>query len=103
MSLTLQACQHMDTQDPLRPLRDLFELPPGLIYLDGNSLGALPRATAARLQAVVQQEWGVGLIRSYNTAQWFEQPHILGDRLAPWLGVGAGEVVVTDTTSVNLY
>ena len=103
MSLTLQACQHMDTQDPLRPLRDLFELPPGLIYLDGNSLGALPRATAARIQAVVQQEWGVGLIRSYNTAQWFEQPHLLGDRIAPWLGAGMGEVVVTDTTSVNLY
>ena len=103
MSLTLQACQHLDVQDPLRPLRDLFDIPPGMIYLDGNSLGALPRATAPRLQAVVQQEWGVGLIRSYNTAQWFEQPHLLGDRLAPWLGAGEGEVVVTDTTSVNLY
>ena len=103
MSLTLQACQHLDAQDPLRPLRDLFDIPPGMIYLDGNSLGALPRATAPRLQAVVQQEWGVGLIRSYNTAQWFEQPHLLGDRLAPWLGAGVGEVVVTDTTSVNLY
>jgi kynureninase len=55
------------------------------------------------MQAVVQQEWGVGLIRSYNSAQWFEQPHLLGDRIAPWLGAGAGEVVVTDTTSVNLY
>ena len=103
MSLTLQACQHLDAQDPLRPLRDLFDIPPGMIYLDGNSLGALPRATAPRLQAVVQQEWGVGLIRSYNTAQWFEQPHLLGDRLAPWLGADVGEVVVTDTTSVNLY
>ena len=103
MTLSLQTCQQMDAQDPLRPLGDLFDLPPGLIYLDGNSLGALPRATAAHIQAVVQQEWGVGLIRSYNTAQWFEQPHILGDRLAPWLGVGAGEVVVTDTTSVNLF
>ena len=103
MSLTLQACQHLDAQDPLRPLRDLFDIPPRMIYLDGNSLGALPRATAPRLQAVVQQEWGVGLIRSYNTAQWFEQPHLLGDRLAPWLGAGVGEVVVTDTTSVNLY
>ena len=103
MTLSLQTCQQMDAQDPLRPLRDVFDLPTGLIYLDGNSLGALPRATAARLQAVVQQEWGVGLIRSYNTAQWFEQPRMLGDRLAPWLGVGAGEVVVTDTTSVNLF
>ncbi|NBX53981.1 MAG: kynureninase [Betaproteobacteria bacterium] len=103
MSLSLQTCQQMDLQDPLRPLRDLFDLPPGMIYLDGNSLGALPRATAARLQAVIQHEWGVGLIRSYNTAQWFDQPHILGDRLAPWLGAGAGEVLVTDTTSVNLF
>jgi len=103
MNLSLNTCQQMDQQDPLRGLREQFQIPPGMIYLDGNSLGVLPRATADRLQAVVQQEWGVGLIRSYNTAQWFEQPHILGERIAPWLGAGAGEVVVTDTTSVNLF
>ena len=57
----------LDAADPLAPLRDQFSLPPGLIYLDGNSLGVLPKATAARVQQVVQQEWGVDLIRSWNT------------------------------------
>jgi kynureninase len=100
---TLADCQALDAADPLRPLRDLFALPEGLVYLDGNSLGALPRATPQRLQAVAAQEWGQGLIRSWNDAGWFDQPARLGDRIAPWIGARAGEVVATDTTSANLY
>jgi len=84
-------------------LREQFELPEGVIYLDGNSLGVLPRSTAARLDAVVRQEWGQGLIRSWNSAGWFEQPQRLGDKIARLIGCGAGEVVATDSTSINLY
>ncbi|MEY4652887.1 MAG: hypothetical protein RI884_1468 [Pseudomonadota bacterium] len=103
MPLTLQDCRSLDAQDPLAPLRRLFRMPPGVIYLDGNSLGPLPAATAERLQAVVQQEWGEGLIRSWNSAGWFLQPQALGQRIAALIGAGEDEVVATDTTSVNLF
>ena len=93
----------LDAQDPLAPLRGLFELPPGVIYLDGNSLGVLPRATAARVQQVVTQEWGAGLIRSWNSAGWIDLPQTVGDKIARLVGVAAGELVVADSTSVNLY
>jgi len=96
-------CLAMDARDPLAPLRERFDLPDGVIYLDGNSLGARPRAALARAQQVVAQEWGHDLIRSWNTAGWFEMPKRLGDRLAPLIGARAGEVVVTDTTSLNLF
>jgi len=97
------ACLAMDARDPLAPLRGQFDLPDGLIYLDGNSLGARPRAALARAQEVVAREWGRDLIRSWNSAGWFEMPKRLGDRLAPLIGARAGEVVVTDTTSLNLF
>ncbi|MEY4583657.1 MAG: hypothetical protein RJB10_154, partial [Pseudomonadota bacterium] len=84
-------------------LKDHFSLPPGVIYLDGNSLGVLPKATAARVAEVVTQEWGVGLIRSWNTAGWFESPQKAGNKIARLIGANAGEVVATDTTSINLY
>ncbi len=93
----------LDAADPLAPLREQFELPPGVIYLDGNSLGVLPRATAARVAAVVQQEWGQGLIRSWNAAGWITLPQRVGDKIARLVGVGAGELVVADSTSVNLF
>lgn len=93
----------LDEQDPLRALGAHFALPDGVIYLDGNSLGARPRAAAARAAAVVAEEWGTGLIRSWNTAGWFELPRRLGNRLAPLIGAGEDEVVVTDTTSINLF
>jgi kynureninase len=96
-------CAAIDAQDPLAPLRDRFELPEGLIYLDGNSLGARPRAALARAHEVVAMEWGQDLIRSWNKAGWFELPKRLGDRLAPIIGAHPGEVVVTDTTSLNLF
>ena len=62
--LTLDDCRAMDARDPLAPLREQFELPPGVVYLDGNSLGAMPKAALARAQEVITQEWGTGLIRS---------------------------------------
>lgn len=93
----------LDRTDPLAGLREQFSLPEGLIYLDGNSLGVLPRSTAARVQQVVQQEWGVGLIGSWNSAGWIDLPQRLGDKIAQLVGAGPGEVVVADSTSVNLY
>jgi kynureninase len=100
---TRDDCMSLDARDPLAPLRDQFDLPEGVIYLDGNSLGARPRAALARVQEVVAREWGQDLIRSWNSAGWFDLPRRLGDRLAPLIGARAGEVVVTDSTSLNLY
>jgi kynureninase len=96
-------CAALDIQDPLAILRDRFELPEGVIYLDGNSLGARPRAALARAHEVVALEWGQDLIKSWNSAGWFEMPKRLGDRLAPIIGARPGEVAVTDTTSLNLF
>ena len=100
---TLQDCQALDAQDPLRALRERFALPQGVIYLDGNSLGAQPKAAAARAAEVVTQEWGQDLITSWNKAGWISLPERLGNQFAPWLGVGQGELAFTDTTSINLY
>jgi kynureninase len=93
----------LDRDDPLRSLRDQFALAPGVIYLDGNSLGVPPKAAAARAAAVIGGEWGEGLIRSWNTAGWFALPKRLGNKLAPLVGAGEDEVVVTDTISTNLF
>ncbi|HEX7887778.1 MAG TPA: kynureninase [Ramlibacter sp.] len=100
---TLQDCRALDAQDPLHGLRDLFTLPEGVIYLDGNSLGPLPKAAPDRVARAVREEWGGGLIRSWNTAGWYEMPGRLGDRIATLIGAGAGEVVATDSTSINLF
>jgi len=100
---TLHDCQQRDAADPLRSLRDLFSIPAGVIYLDGNSLGVMPKAAVARATEVVTQEWGQGLIRSWNTAGWFELPQRLGNQIAPLIGAGPDEVAVTDTTSINLF
>jgi kynureninase len=93
----------LDAADTLAPLRAQFELPPGVIYLDGNSLGALPKTTAARVRQVVQAEWGRHLIQSWNTAGWLELPQRVGDKVARLVGAGEGELVVADSTSVNLF
>jgi kynureninase len=74
-----------------------------VIYLDGNSLGALPRATAARVQQVVREEWGVGLIRSRNSAGWIDFAQRIGNKIARLVGAGDNELIVGDSTSVNLY
>ena len=103
MTITLQDCRTRDAQDPLRSLRDHFALPEGVIYLDGNSLGVLPKAAPARIADVVQREWGTDLIKSWNTARWFDLPQRLGNQLAPLIGAGPDQVVCTDSTSINLY
>ena len=98
-----ETCQSFDGQDPLAHFRDEFALPDGVIYLDGNSLGALPRATVTRLNQVAVQEWGSGLIRSWNAANWIQAPRRIGDKLARLIGAQPGEVIVADSTSVNLF
>lgn len=100
---TLQDCRALDAQDPLRALRELFTLPEGVIYLDGNSLGPLPKSVPDRIARAVREEWGEGLIRSWNSAGWFELPRRLGDKIANLVGARPGEVVATDSTSINLY
>ena len=102
-TLTLDHCRALDAQDPLRDLREQFSLPDGVIYLNGNSLGVLPRATPARVADVVTREWGQGLIKSWNSAGWFDMPQRLGNKLALLIGAAPGEVVATDSTSINLY
>ena len=103
MTPTLQDCRALDAQDPLRALRKQFTLPEGVIYLDGNSLGVLPKTTAARVAEAVTREWGQGLIGSWNSAGWFDAPQRLGDKIARLVGAAPGEVVATDSTSINLY
>ena len=83
--------------------RHQFSIPDGVIYLDGNSLGVLPKATAAAVAKTVEQEWGNGLIRSWNTADWVNAPRRCGDKIARLIGANAGEVIACDSTSVNLF
>ena len=83
--------------------RALFHIPDGVVYLDGNSLGAMPRQTVPRLTHVIAEEWGNGLIRSWNAANWIDAPARIGDKIARLIGAGPGEVIVADSTSVNLF
>lgn len=99
----LVAVEAMDAADPLRAFRDKFILPEGIIYLDGNSLGAASPAVFAELQKAATDEWSQGLIRSWNTAGWFDLPLQLGDRIGGLIGAAAGQTVVCDTTSINIY
>jgi kynureninase len=96
-------CERDDRADPLAGFRDRFALPPGVIYLDGNSLGALPRDTQARLSEVVAAQWGRDLITSWNRHGWIDQPLRVGDKIARLIGAEPGEVAVADSTSVNLF
>jgi kynureninase len=96
-------CARMDRADPLAALREQFVLPDGVIYLDGNSLGPLPGTAAARVQRVVGGEWGIGQIGSWNSAGWIDLPQRVGDKIARLVGAGAGELLVADSTSANLY
>ena len=93
----------LDRADPLRPFRDRFALPQGVIYLDGNSLGPLPRATAARVAQVIEAEWGRDLITSWNKHGWMELPGRIGDKIGRLIGARPGETIVGDSTSVNLF
>ena len=93
----------LDAADPFARTRQLFDLPDGIIYLDGNSLGALPHAVKARVNDVVATQWGEGLIRSWNTHDWIDLPARVGERIAKLIGALPGTVMVADSTSVNLF
>jgi kynureninase len=93
----------LDAADPFARTLELFELPEGVIYLDGNSLGALPKAVKARMAEVVATQWGEGLIRSWNTHDWIDLPGRVGDRIAKLIGAAPGTVTVADSTSINLF
>jgi kynureninase len=99
----LAAIEAMDAADVLRPMRDRFILPEGLIYLDGNSLGAASPAAFGELQKAATLEWGQGLIGSWNKAGWFDMPVELGDQIGRLIGAAPGQTVVCDTTSINIY
>jgi kynureninase len=96
-------CAARDAADPLAAVRGRFVIPDGVVYLDGNSLGALPEQTPGRIAAAVEQEWGQGLVRSWLDAHWMEAPARVGDKLARLVGAGEGEVVVAESTSVCLF
>ncbi len=93
----------LDASDPLAAYRDAFDLPPGLIYLDGNSLGALPKAARDAVSQTVEMEWGQDLIKSWNSHEWIKLPETVGEKIAPLLGAAAGQVICADSTSVNLF
>ena len=100
---TRENCAALDAGDPLASFRARFALPEGVIYLDGNSLGALPKSAIERARGVIGEEWGDGLIRSWNDADWMDLPFKAGDKIARLIGAGEGEVVACDSTSVNLF
>ena len=103
LPISREACIAKDAADPLAFARSRFELPEGVIYLDGNSLGALPRATAHQVAELVQNAWGQGLIRSWNSANWITAPQRVGAKIARLIGAEADEVIVADSTSINLF
>lgn len=103
LQIRREEAQMRDEQDALARKRDEFFIEEGTIYLDGNSLGPAPKAVFDSIDTTMREEWAKGLIRSHNTAGWFMLTDTLGDKLADLLGAGAGEIVVCDTTSINIY
>jgi len=105
--ITRDDCVQRDAADPLAAMRDQFAMGQadrdGLIYLDGNSLGALPKQATIHVMRVMEEEWGRGLIRSWNTAGWIDLPQRIGDKIATLIGAAAGEVIVADSTSINMF
>ncbi|MFG3544724.1 kynureninase [Streptomyces clavifer] len=102
MSDLRERAEALDSADELAGLRDLFVLD-DTVYLDGNSLGALPRHVPARMQDVITREWGALRIRSWDESGWWTAPERIGDRIAPLVGAAAGQIVVGDSTSVNVF
>jgi kynureninase len=101
--ITFDDVSHLDEQDSLAPFRARFDIPDGLIYLDGNSLGCLPKAAKDRVNDVVTREWGQDLIRSWNSNDWINAPARIGNKIAKLIGADDGEVIVGDSTSINVF
>jgi kynureninase len=101
--LTRDEAAALDRVDELAPFHDCFVLPDGVIYLDGNSLGPLPKAAPARIEQVLQREWGQSLIRSWTDHGWIDLQFCIGDKIARLIGAQPGTTVVADSTSVNLF
>ena len=101
--IKLDEIKTLDKQDPLQSYREQFSLPKNTIYLDGNSLGALPTRVKQRVQAVTEQQWGEDLISSWNTHDWVSLPQRVGDKIAPIIGANPGDVICCDSISVNLF
>jgi kynureninase len=101
--ITRDVLTAIDASDPLARFRDQFYVPEGVLYFDGNSLGAVPKTVEGRLQTAIRDEWGTGLVRSWNSAGWYEMPRRVGNKIARLIGADEGEVVVADSTSVNLF
>ncbi len=101
--IKLEDLKYLDKQDPLSRYREEFFLPKNTIYFDGNSLGPVPKKTIKNLNKTINEEWGKDLINSWNKANWINLPQALGDKIAPLLGAKSGEVVVVDSTSLNLF
>ena len=101
--MDLGDARKLDRDDPLAAYRKLFALPDGIIYLDGNSLGALPKSVAPRMAAVVAEEWGRDLITSWNVHDWIDLPRRVGNKIAPLIGAEPGTVVAADSTSINIF
>jgi kynureninase len=101
--LNLARLQHYDQQDALAAKRDAFVLPQNTIYLDGNSLGAMPKAAALRAQQVITAQWSQDLIKSWNQHSWIDLPSTVGEKIARLIGAAPGQVICCDSTSVNLF
>jgi kynureninase len=93
----------LDRTDPLAAKRAEFILPDDVIYLDGNSLGAMPRAALERSRQVIEQQWSRDLVRSWNSHHWIDLPTVIGEKIAPLMGAAGGQVICCDSTSVNLF
>ncbi|WP_308249704.1 kynureninase [Sphaerisporangium fuscum] len=100
--MLIERAAKLDDEDPLRHLREEFDLDPGVVYLDGNSLGAPPKRVAGRVEQVVREQWGRRLIRSWPES-WWTAPERVGEKIAPLVGAAPGQVVVADSTSVNVF
>lgn len=98
-----QDIQKLDRDDPLANKRQAFELPKDSIYLDGNSLGPLPKVVKSRVAEVVSQQWGQDLITSWNAHSWIDLPITVGEKIAPLIGASKGQVICCDSISVNLF
>ncbi|MEO1220584.1 MAG: kynureninase, partial [Pseudomonadota bacterium] len=103
MTMTPEHIAEMDAADPLAHFRDEFSIREGLVYLDGNSLGVLPKRTVARMNRVVTDEWAQGLITSWLGADWVNSPTRIGDKIGKLLGAESGEVIAGESTSINIF